>query len=402
MKTAAFDNQMCAGESGQVPCTLDFSVAVTPKMAPIFEEQQPDSDATVDDVFIIIYNNDETTPQYSSVETYAKSFLTAMGQQLLGIDTSNAKVYHAGDSNIPKKGISEMYYALEYNSGSWSATEPKSRSRAAMGSLIINSLDLSQTTYLEKIEPVAFSNIPKNFDVGTNYPVGLTSLVIGNHANTINIGGGAFAKSDLDSLDLYNNFTTNTVTEDGMAAILGPLGQSTIDNLTIKKSGNNTGFEMTNVFKMVESMGITFETGETLSDKISQAIVSLIIIGGPMVEVTNLTFDNGITEITYAPFAVTDSLSLPVGLTKLGDFAFVVLGNYTGTITLPSTLTTIGEGAFDLYNVGNITIPANVTKIGKNAFSSMDDNKTITVNRSQTGMTLGENWSGNAHVTFNN
>ena len=62
------------------------------------------------------------------------------------------------------------------------------------------------------------------------------------------------------------------------------------------------------------------------------------------------------------------SITLPSTITKIGEGAFQRTG--ISTITLPSNLTTIGEYAFyHIYNLTSITIPNSVTSIGKGAFS---------------------------------
>ncbi len=61
------------------------------------------------------------------------------------------------------------------------------------------------------------------------------------------------------------------------------------------------------------------------------------------------------------------SAVLPEGLTALGEQFFLDAGNLT-LVTLPSTLQTIGDGAFSNTGLEEITLPEGLTAIGGNAF----------------------------------
>ena len=82
------------------------------------------------------------------------------------------------------------------------------------------------------------------------------------------------------------------------------------------------------------------------------------------------------------------SITLPEGLLTIGDYAF--LASKFTSITLPSTLTTIGSSAFNnCESLTAITIPANVTAIGESAFLNCIALETVTMLRT-TPPTLGE------------
>lgn len=116
----------------------------------------------------------------------------------------------------------------------------------------------------------------------------------------------------------------------------------------------------------------------------------------------SLTLPASVTSIGsnafFGCYGLTGPLNLPVGLTTLGEKAFIYCQNLTGALTIPSGITTLGKGAFygcsgftslilpsgitaigtiedDLGLFGNcsgftgaLTIPAGVTTIGKFAF----------------------------------
>lgn len=97
-----------------------------------------------------------------------------------------------------------------------------------------------------------------------------------------------------------------------------------------------------------------------------------------------LTIGNGVTSIDYnafKSFLFTGSLNLPNGLLIIGKGAFYNCKGFTGSLVIPSTVTTIGQhstsntsnsdGVF--YGctgfTGNLVIPDSVTLIGDYAFS---------------------------------
>ena len=60
---------------------------------------------------------------------------------------------------------------------------------------------------------------------------------------------------------------------------------------------------------------------------------------------------------------------LPEGLTALGEQVFIDAGNLT-SVTLPSTLQTIGDGAFSNTGLEEISLPEGLTGIGSYAFGA--------------------------------
>lgn len=77
--------------------------------------------------------------------------------------------------------------------------------------------------------------------------------------------------------------------------------------------------------------------------------------------------------------AFTGSLTIPEGVAEIADGAFSSLyqfnrdGMFNGTLTLPSTLKTIGAEAFAYTDFsGELLIPDGVTSIGANAFAECD------------------------------
>lgn len=79
----------------------------------------------------------------------------------------------------------------------------------------------------------------------------------------------------------------------------------------------------------------------------------------------------------FSGCAFTGSLTIPEGITEIADGTFSSLyqssGMFTGKLTLPSTLKTIGARAFSYTDFsGELLIPDGVTSIGANAFKECD------------------------------
>lgn len=101
-----------------------------------------------------------------------------------------------------------------------------------------------------------------------------------------------------------------------------------------------------------------------------------------------------------------NELIISEGITELGPSAFYLQGDEDGTLSLPSTLTTIGDSAFTGIPYKSVTIPSNVTSIGKNAFYNYPNKylETITIKRSEedflANVTVGNNWNNGATLIY--
>lgn len=72
------------------------------------------------------------------------------------------------------------------------------------------------------------------------------------------------------------------------------------------------------------------------------------------------------------------SVTLPEGITSIGNFAFAYCHNLE-SITLPSTLTSIGHDAFAWTYLKSIVIPAGITDIAASAFYCCDNLSSLTL-----------------------
>jgi hypothetical protein len=88
-------------------------------------------------------------------------------------------------------------------------------------------------------------------------------------------------------------------------------------------------------------------------------------------------------------------LTLPSSITTIGDDAFA--GNLLTTVTIPNSVTTIGDEAFAWNLLTTVTIPNSVTSIGDDAFAG-NSLTTVTIPNSVTSIGAGA-FSTNALTT---
>ncbi len=106
------------------------------------------------------------------------------------------------------------------------------------------------------------------------------------------------------------------------------------------------------------------------------AMPNYVMFGSPAVpwnshqgKIKTITFEPGVTAIGNRAFVNTKSLTkvtIPASLTIIGDSAFE--GSSIPAIALPDGLESIGKYTFSGSAVADVTIPANVTAIGAQAF----------------------------------
>jgi len=117
-------------------------------------------------------------------------------------------------------------------------------------------------------------------------------------------------------------------------------------------------------------------------------------------EIKSVVLESGVTTIgNYAFYGCNNasftSISIPEGVTSLGNSAFYGC-TYLASVTLPSTLLTIGSNAFHSNAFTSIAIPEGVATIGATAFVNCTHLATITIPRSVTSI-----YTSNNSYTFN-
>lgn len=192
------------------------------------------------------------------------------------------------------------------------------------------------------------------------------TLTLGNSLQTI--GGGAFYNCPLFG-DLV---IPDSVTSIGSYAFctLPYLRPETQGTLTLGKNLRSIG-----EFAFRES---TYTGSLTIPDSVveigERAFCDCGNLNGTLTLGKNL---RTIGKEAFSGCAFTGSLTIPEGITEIADGTFSSLyqssGMFTGKLTLPSTLKTIGASAFSYTDFsGELLIPDGVTSIGANAFKECD------------------------------
>lgn len=102
-------------------------------------------------------------------------------------------------------------------------------------------------------------------------------------------------------------------------------------------------------------------------------------------DLSTITIPNSVTEIGESSFEACQnltSITLPNSITKIGDFAFSLCHQLT-SIDIPYSVTEIGSYAFSYCTrMTSITIPNSVTKIGMRAFIDCNQVSSLTLSNS--------------------
>ena len=123
-------------------------------------------------------------------------------------------------------------------------------------------------------------------------------------------------------------------------------------------------------------------------------------------KLANITIGSGVTTIGEYAFnrcgtywddethQGVENLVVTMGsnVTRIGAYAFKECSKLK-SVTLPSTLTTIGNEAFYLTGLTSISIPASVTSIGDFAFQNCNSMTSITIEDSETPLSLAGTYS---------
>ncbi len=206
----------------------------------------------------------------------------------------------------------------------------------------------------------------------------LTSINIPNSVTTI--GNGAFSRcSSLISINIPNSVTT---IGRGAFSRCNSLTSIIIPNSVVTIIGNPFYFWYGNLYN--ESKAFIYED-HVLFNKNKTTLIAYIA------REKNYTIPNSVTTIGEGAFNgchFLTSIKIPNSVTTIGEGAFN--GCYSLTsINIPNSVTTIGKLAFNgCYSLTNINIPNSVTKIENRVFIDCKSLTSINIPNSVT--TIGE------------
>jgi hypothetical protein len=108
----------------------------------------------------------------------------------------------------------------------------------------------------------------------------------------------------------------------------------------------------------------------------------------------SITLPGSVTSIGDAAFEYTGlaGVTIPDGVASIGNEAFAYCARLAG-VTLPGSVTSIGAGAFEHTGLTNITIPENVPGIGDETFAYCSNLGSVTIPGSVTSIGAGAFYS---------
>lgn len=289
--------------------------------------------------------------------------------------TGNASHWFSGCTALKKLSLPDKLVTLNNNN--------------VTGGIFKNCTSLEEITFPETLTRIG-SNTFYHSKVNP-FSTKLSKVHIKNLSQYLNItmsntGASPFYASTASSRGLYINDTlvTDLVIPEGRTSIGGYTlrNNNTLTSVTIPSSFESTPsssfygvnkISRINISDLEKFCNITWAYPATTNNAghpfTNNSAGGKLYLNG--VEVTSLTIPSTITAIKDGAFYRTklSSLTLHNSITSIGDSAFTGSG-IDGTLLIPSSVTSIGAGTFGWNNFTEVTIPSSVTSIGNEAFNN--------------------------------
>jgi hypothetical protein len=218
------------------------------------------------------------------------------------------------------------------------------------------------------------------------FSTNLTGITIPN--SVTNIDFQAFTKSGLTNLVL-----PDSVIDIAQSAFLDctSLAGLTIGNGVVS-IGEDAFYACTSLTNVFVPKSVTNLTSTAFYGCSNLVAINVDTNNPAYTSVAGVVFNKNQTRLVDFPGGISGSYTIPSSVTAIGDFAFpscnltnlvfpdsvVAIGQYAfygctsmNTVTLPTDLVTIGQYAFASSGLTNLTLPGRIASIGGNAFAEI-------------------------------
>ena len=208
----------------------------------------------------------------------------------------------------------------------------------------LTELDLSHADYLESIDLDSAPNL-KKWNLNTKNPITFNSFAEKGYG-PINYNWNETTVGELEELIINVEVFNNT------------------KKIPYKNGTKQEAFNYTHIKKL-----IILDESTTHKLEVTNTVEYGLFYGGWTPGIENVIIDDGITELGSLDDQNIKSITLPNTLTTIGERAFE--GNQLTSITIPSSVETIGNYAFDYNKITTINFESNskLKAIDSRAFS---------------------------------
>ena len=203
----------------------------------------------------------------------------------------------------------------------------------------------------------------------------LTSVTIGNSVTSI--GENAFSScASLTSVTIGSSVTS--IGSDAFSDCFS-LTSLTIPN-SVTSIGSYAFNNCTSLTSLTIGSGVT-SIGEDPFYGCGSLTKITVASGNPNYssDSSGVLFNKNKTELICCPGGFSGSYTIPSSVTSIGKSAFGACTSLT-SVTIPDSVTSIGDDAFFCcYSLTSVTIPSSVTGIGKSAFTNCTSLTSVTI-----------------------